>query len=130
MSHTKSHVLDPAGRALLDSMRRQHSAASMSILEYVFAADRPCTISEIVEATGVKRNTVSVFLARASRKGLIEPVTRGIYQRSLSTFRQPGKLSLEADDLLGSEPYPQEDEEASESPQPLKLPQFKLEFEL
>ena len=97
----------PRGSIELEDLRPLYADSSMSILEYLSDADRPCTIPEIVEATGLTRHTVSGFLARECGSGLFDRVGHGQYQ-----WNQ------------------QVEEEASESPQPLKLPQFKLEFEL
>lgn len=91
----------------LEELRPLYADSSMSILEYLSDADRPCTIPEIVEATGLTRHAVSGFLARECGSGLFDRVGHGQYQ-----WNQ------------------QVEEEAPESPQPLKLPQFKLEFEL
>lgn len=114
MSPTKSLIADPVGRALLEGMRRRYSVSSMSILEYVFAADRPCTISEIVEATKLRPNTVSSLLTREARKDILEPVGRGVYQRSPRTY-----------DAAHERPQHRKEE----APQPIDLSNFKLELE-
>ena len=64
----------------LDDLSPRYSPASKSILEYLRDAGCPCSISEIVEATELPRNSVAVFLSRESGNGLFDRVGRGQYQ--------------------------------------------------
>lgn len=112
VSRTKSR-----GSIELEELRPLYADSSMSILEYLSDADRPCTIPEIVEATGLTRHTVSGFLARECGSGLFDRVGHGQYQWNPQSSQS-------------SQTSSQSHEEASESPRPKKLPQFKLEFGL
>lgn len=99
----------PGGSIELEELRPLYADSSMSILEYLSDADHPCTIPEIVEATGLTRHSVSGFLARECGSGLFDRVGHGQYQ-----WNQQAE---------------EEEAEAPESPQPRKLPQFHLEHE-
>lgn len=87
-------ALDPAGRAVLDGLRQTRSEKTISILEVMFLAEEPLSISEATWRTGFQWSHVASTLNRFAKLDILEPVGRGVYQWSPRTYEDNLNLGL------------------------------------
>ena len=81
--------LDVAAQQILEEVERRNSERMVKTLGFVFLHPGGVTTTKLRQLTGLDRTLLSPILTRLIRRGYIERIAYGVYQRSPRTFKLP-----------------------------------------